>query len=59
MVYVKKQDVSLKRKRRYFFGGDFEMQTGHQILIWTDLVLFNKKKRTCNLVDFAVPVDSR
>ena len=24
-----------------------------------DLVLINKKKRTCHLVDFAVPVDHR
>ena len=34
----------------------FEMQTDHQISAWrSDLELINQKKRTCHVVDFAVP----
>ena len=34
---------------------DFEIQTDHLILARTpDLMLSNKKKRTCRLIDFAV-----
>ena len=37
---------------------DFEIQTNHLILARrTDLVLINEKKRTCRLMDFAVPAD--
>ena len=36
---------------------DFEIQMDHLILTrWTDLVIVNKKKRTCRIVDFAIPV---
>ena len=39
---------------------DLEIQTYHPILArWPDLVLINKKKIICHLVDFAVPVDHR
>ena len=39
---------------------DFEIQMNHPILvIKPDLVLINKKKRTCNWVDFAVPAGHR
>ena len=39
---------------------DFEIQTDH--LIWAnrpDLIIINKKKRACRIVDFAVPADHR
>ena len=36
----------------------FEIQTDHQILArLVDLVILNKKKRTCRRVDLDVPVD--
>ena len=39
---------------------DFEVQTDHLIPARRpDLVLFDKKKRTCHLEDFAVPADHR
>ena len=39
---------------------DYEIQTDHLIPARRpDLVLINKKKRTCQLVDFAVPADHR
>ena len=38
---------------------DFEIKTDHLIPAKRlDLVLINKKERTCQLVDFAVPADS-
>ena len=39
---------------------DFKIQTDHLITARRpDLVLINKKKRTCHIVDFAVPADHR
>ena len=39
---------------------DFQVQTDHQILAMRlDLVLIDKKKRTCHLVDLAVPAGQR
>ena len=39
---------------------DFEIKTDHSIPAKRpDLVLINKKKRSCPLVDFAVPADHR
>ena len=39
---------------------DFEIQTDPLILArWPDLVIINKKKRTCRIVDFAVPAEDR
>ena len=39
---------------------DFEIQTDHLITARRpDLVLINKKERTCHSVDFAVPADHR
>ena len=36
---------------------DFEIQMDHLILAgWHDLMIINKKKTTCRIVDFAVPV---
>ena len=36
------------------------MQADHLILArWRDLVIINKKKRTCWIVDFDVPADHR
>ena len=39
---------------------DFNIQTDHLILARRpDLIIINKKKRICKIVDFAVPVDHR
>ena len=39
---------------------DFDIHTDHQISTRRpDLLIINKKKRTCQIVDFAVPVDLR
>ena len=39
---------------------DFNIQTDHQILARRpDLIIINKKKRICKIVDFAVPADHR
>ena len=38
--------------------GDFEIQTNYLIFARRhDLVIIKKEKRTCQIVDFAVPVD--
>ena len=39
---------------------DFDIQMDHQISARRpDLIIINKKKRTCKIVDFAIPTDSR
>ena len=39
---------------------DFSIQTDHVIEAWrTDLVVVDKKRRTCKIIDFTVPEDSR
>ena len=39
---------------------DFNIQTDHLMLARRlDLIIINKKKRTCQIVDFAVPADHR
>ena len=39
---------------------DFNIQTDHLIPARRpDLIIINKKKRTCKIVDFAVPADHR
>ena len=39
---------------------DFGLQTDHQIAVRrSNLVLINKKKRICHLVDLTVPADHR
>ena len=39
---------------------DFDIHTDHQISAKRpDLIIINKKKRTCKIVDFAVPADHR
>ena len=39
---------------------DFEIQMDHQISIrQPDIIIINKKKRTCQIVDFAVQADNR
>ena len=39
---------------------DFEIPTDHLILArLQDLEIINKKKRTCQILDFAVPADHR
>ena len=47
-----------KKKGTHKILRDFEILTEHQIFIRKpDRVLINKKKKTCQLVDFSVPVD--
>ena len=42
------------------FPWDFDIQTDHQISARRpDLIVIDKKKRTCKMVDFAVPADHR
>ena len=39
---------------------DLDIQTDHQILTRRpDLIIINKKKRFCKIVDFTVPADHR
>ena len=39
---------------------DFDVQTDHLILAWRpDVIIINKKKKICKIVDFAVPADHR
>ena len=39
---------------------DFNIQTDHVIEAWRpDLVVVDKKERSCKIIDFAVPGDSR
>ena len=38
---------------------DFDIQTDHLILARRPDLVINKKRRTCKIVDFAVPVDHR
>ena len=39
---------------------DFDIHTDHQISTRRlDLIIINKKKKTCKIVDFAVPADHR
>ena len=39
---------------------DFELQVDHQISARkADLVIVNKKQRTCWIVDFAIPADHK
>ena len=39
---------------------DFSIQTDHVIEVWRpDLVVVDKNERSCKIIDFAVPVDSR
>ena len=39
---------------------DFNIQTDHVIEAWrADFVVVDKKRRTCKIIDFAVPGDSR
>ena len=39
---------------------DFDIHTDHRILTRRpDLIIINKKKRTCKIIDFAVPTDHR
>ena len=39
---------------------DFDIHTNHLIWAWKpDLIIINKNKRSCKIVDFAVPADHR
>ena len=45
---------------KHKFLWDFDIQTYHLILVRRpDLIIINKKKRTCEIIDFAVPTDHR
>ena len=48
------------RKNTHKLLWDFEIHTDHLISARRpDLIIINKKKRTCKIVDFAVPADHR
>ena len=48
------------RQKDYKILWDFNIQTDHVIEARrTDSVVVNKKRRTCEIFDFAVPEDSR
>ena len=48
------------RQKDYKILWDFNIQTDHVIEAQrTDSVVVNKKRRTCEIFDFAVPKDSR
>ena len=49
---------SVQENETYKLLWDFEIQTDHQISARrSDLIIINKEKRTCRIVDFAVPAD--
>ena len=51
---------SVLKNEVYKILRDFEIQMDHPILFRRpNLVLINKKKRNCHLMDFAVPIDHR
>ena len=51
---------SVLENDNYKILSDFSIQTDHVIEAWRpDLVLVDKKRRTCKIIDFAVSGDSR
>ena len=56
IVYTQTRSILVNEMHKMLW--DFEVQTDHLILVrWPDLVLFNKKKRTCHLVVLVIPED--
>ena len=52
--------ASVQEKDKHKHLWNFDIQTDHLILArWPDLIINKKKKRTCKIVDFAVPADQR
>ena len=57
--YLNNQE-SVRQNEMHKLFWDFEIQMDHQISArQPDLIIINKKKRTCRIVDFAVPADLR
>ena len=56
-LYVHKPG-SFQEKEMNKFLWDFKIQMDEAFL-GSDLILINKKKRTCSLMDFAIPEDNR
>ena len=53
------QNLSLKMKKIQLLW-DFEVQTDHHIEARRpDLIIVDKEKKTCQIVDFAIPGDHR
>ena len=51
---------SIRKKKTHKLLWDFEKQIDHLISARRpELVIVNQKKRTCRIVDFAVPVNHR
>ena len=51
---------SVLENEDYKILSDFSIQTDHVIEAWRpDLVVVDKKERSCKIIDFAVPGDSR
>ena len=61
MKYCNKTKIKLKiYNDTHKLQWDFNIQTNHLILARRpDLIIINKKKRICKIVDFAVPADLR
>ena len=58
MVYAQPSTVLENDSHKLLW--DFNIQTDHLIPARRpDLIIINKKKRTCKIVDFAVPADHR
>ena len=58
MVYA--QRSTCPKNNSHKLQWDFDIHADHLILARrTDLIIINKKKRTCKIVDFAVPADHR
>ena len=48
------------RNKTYKHLWDLEIQTDHLILArWPDLIIINKKERTCRIAEFSVPAEHR
>ena len=51
---------SILENEDYEILSDFSIQTDHVIEDWRpDLIVVDKKERSCKIIDFAVPGDSR
>ena len=52
--------IKQQQQQHYKLLWDFDIHTDHLISVRRpDLIIINKKERTCKIVDFAVPADHR
>ena len=58
--WYENEPESVLENEDYKILWDFSIQTGHVMNAWrSDLVVVDKKERSCKIIDFAVPGDSR